>query len=321
MNVVYSSSNEYSRHAGLSMTSLFEHNQDIEILDVFIIDYGISDENKKKLDAIAQRFHRVITYCPFVQEDMVYTDDRYKIQLNSYARLFLAVILPESVKKVIWLDCDTIVTDPLSDFWNTDLQGKAMAAVQDCGGGHFWKETGNEEYYRYICAGVFLADLEKWRRDDITTQFLEYMHQMNGHLEHVDQTVLNGVLYKDLVIVHPRYDVLTPTFMMPYANLIAYFKLEKGYYTKQEIRDSIRRPAIIHFTSSNYGRPWEKGTKHPRAKIYQKYWMASAWKDEPWGVFCSTMGKKFDQTIWLYRFVPVKMILLLQKMKAILKGQ
>ncbi|MBQ7345860.1 MAG: glycosyltransferase family 8 protein [Oscillospiraceae bacterium] len=321
MNVVYSSSNEYSKHAGISMTSLFENNKDVDVLDVFIIDYGICDDNKHKLDAIAKKYGRKIFYRSFDQEDMVYTDNCYKIQINSYARLFLAAILPESVKKVIWLDCDTVVTDSLTDLWNTDLQGKAIAAVQDCGSGYFWKETGTVDHYRYICAGVFLADLEKWRRINVTMQFQEYMRQMNGHLEHVDQTVLNGVLHQDCVIVHPRYDVLTPTFVMPYDNLIAYFKLEKGYYSKQEIRDSIRKPAIIHFTSSNIGRPWEKGNKHPRAKEYQKYWKASAWKDEPWGIFRPTMGRKFHRTLWLYQHVPVKMIELFQKVKGALAGR
>ena len=263
MNVVYSSSNEYSKHAGISMTSLFENNKDVDVLDVFIIDYGICDDNKHKLDAIAKKYGRKIFYRSFDQEDMVYTDNCYKIQINSYARLFLAAILPESVKKVIWLDCDTVVTDSLTDLWNTDLQGKAIAAVQDCGSGYFWKETGTVDHYRYICAGVFLADLEKWRRINVTMQFQEYMRQMNGHLEHVDQTVLNGVLHQDCVIVHPRYDVLTPTFVMPYDNLIAYFKLEKDIIANRRsatpsanLRSSILHPP----TSAALGK---KGTSIP----------------------------------------------------------
>lgn len=319
MNVVYSSSNGYSRHAGISITSLFEHNRDIDTLEVFFIDYGISDENKHHLNAIAQKYDRIITFCSFDQENLVYTDNSYNIPLNSYARLFLAVILPERVKKVIWLDCDTVVTDSLSDFWNTDLQGKAIAAVQDCGGGCFWKETGDEEYYRYFCAGVFLADLEKWRQINVTQQFQAYMHKMEGHLKHVDQTVLNGVLHNNLLIVHPRYDVLTPTFVMSYNNLIAYFQLSQCYYSKQEIRDSIRKPAIIHFTSSNIGRPWEKRNKHPRAKEYQKYWKTSAWKDEPWGIFQSTMGHEFDRTLWLYRHIPVKVFMFFIKAKRLVR--
>lgn len=320
MNVVYSSDNGYCRHAGISITSLFEHNKKERDLNVFMIEYGISEDNKHKLNAIAEKYGRKIVYCTFADyENKIVTDNSCVILKNAYARLFLAEILPKEEKRALWLDCDTLVTDSLADFWNIDLQGKAIAGVHDCG--DFWKETGDSEYYRYICSGVFLADLEKWRQNNVTEQFLEYMHKMNGHLIHADQTVLNGVLHDDCLIVHPRYDALTPTFVMPYHNLIAYFKLQKGCYSKKEIRESIKNPAIIHFTSFNTGRPWEKGNKHPKAKLYQKYWKVSAWKDEPWGVFRPMMGRKFHRTYWLYQHIPVELILALQKIKHMLLGR
>ena len=307
MNIVYSSSDEYTRHAGVSITSLFEMNKAVEQLNVYVIDYGISQTNKERLNCIADQYGRAIAYIAFDGfKSLIKTDESYNISVNSYARLLLAEILPQDVERVIWLDCDTVVTDSLTALWNIDMQGKAIGAVQDCT--RYWEEVGSDEYFRYFCAGVFIADLKKWRSINATEKCLSYIEKKNGRLEHVDQTVLNGVFYKDCVIIHPRYDVLTPTYEIPYKNLIAYLKLEEGYYSRQEIKESLENPAIIHFTSSNSGRPWEEGTRHPKANIYIKYWKESAWKNVGGGDFRSSMDPAFRRAYWMYQHLPLWLI-------------
>lgn len=157
MNVVYSSSDEYARHAGVSFASLFEENKSVETLNVFVIEYSISVKNKERLNCIACQYGRYIEYISFERfSHLIKTDGSYNISLNSYARLLLADILPETVGRILWLDCDTVVTDSLQELWNMDLRGKSIAAVQDC-----------------------------------------------------------GAFYDDCVIIHPRYDVLTPAYVMP----------------------------------------------------------------------------------------------------------
>lgn len=48
MNVVYSSSDSYSMVAGISMYSLLENNQSVDELNIFLIENGMSQENKDK---------------------------------------------------------------------------------------------------------------------------------------------------------------------------------------------------------------------------------------------------------------------------------
>ena len=48
-----------------------------------------------------------------------------------FYRCLLASLLPDSVKKVLYLDSDILVLKPLGDFWNTNLEGKALAGVPD----------------------------------------------------------------------------------------------------------------------------------------------------------------------------------------------
>jgi lipopolysaccharide biosynthesis glycosyltransferase len=213
-------------------------------------------------------------------------------------------MVPESVDRILYLDCDTVICDSLKELWETDMEGKTIAAIEDVATCIFQSETDSPEPYRYICSGVILIDLKKWRAIDAQQKMLRYLDSRKGVVCHHDQTILNGVFWNDCHILHPRYDALTPTFILSYENLKAYFGIWDRYYTKQEIQESTKKPAIIHYTSSQIGRPWEN-SKHPKAKIYQKYWFASPWKDEPWGTFHSTYNAAQRRIYWLYRHLPV----------------
>lgn len=311
MNVIYSSDNNYARHAGISITSLYDHNQDVETINVYLIDDGISEKNHRNLDAIADKYGRRIAYIPFgPHKEKLTLNNKWELPISAYARLFVEEMVPSDVERLLYLDCDTIICDNLKALWDTDMEGKTIAAVEDVASCIFQAETDSPASYRYICSGIVLIDMKKWRESHAQTRLLAYLDSKKGVVRHHDQTILNGVFWDDCHILHPRYDALTPTFIMSYKNLKAYFKLWDKYYTKQEIKDSIKHPAIIHYTSSNVGRPWENN-RHPKAKVYTKYWKASAWKDLPKGTFRPSYDRVQRRTYWLYQHVPVRVIRLL----------
>lgn len=308
MNIIYSSDNNYARHVGISITSLYKENQAVKELNVFLIDDDISDENHRKLNNIAQEYSRKIHYVPFAEhKKKLQLNNKWELPISAYARLFVAEMLPPEVERVLYLDCDTVICDTLETLWNIDLQGNTIASVEDVASCLFQPEVGISEEFRYFCSGVILINLKQWREIDAQKKLLDYLDSRNGVVRHHDQTILNGVFWNDCLMLHPRYDVLTPGFLMSYKNLKAYFKLWDRYYTETEIRESVRHPAIIHYTSSNIGRPWENNA-HPKAKLYQHYWKQSEWNDVPMGTFTPTIDKKQKRVFWLYRHVPVKLI-------------
>lgn len=315
MNIILSSDNNYARHAGVSITSIYDNNRNVSDLNVYLIDDGISDENHSKLDSVAQKFGRKITYIPFDEhKEKLRLNNKWEMPISAYARLFIAEMIPNEVEKILYLDCDTVVCDSLEELFTLDLNGKTIAAVEDVASCVFRDEVGIEKPFRYFCSGIVLIDLKRWREIDARAKMLEYLDCRNGVVTHHDQTILNGVFHDDCYMLHPRYDALTPTFIMSYENLKAYFKLWDRYYSKKEIRESVKNPAIIHYTSSNVGRPWENN-KHPKAKVYQKYWMESPWKDEPWGTFKPSYDKVMTRTYRLYQRVPVGVIKLVSNVK------
>lgn len=315
MNLIYASDDNYARHVGIAITSLYDHNPDVPELTVYLIDDEISAENHTRLDAIAQKYGRQIHYIPFGPHKTQLTlNNKWDLPISAYARLFVADMVPETVDRILYLDCDTVICDSLKELWETDMDGKTIAAVEDVTSCLFQPETDSPEPYRYICSGVILIDLKKWRAIDAQKQMLDYLDGRKGVVRHHDQTILNGVFWNDCHILHPRYDALTPTFIMSYNNLKAHFGLWDNYYSKKEIKESVKSPAIIHYTSANLGRPWEN-SKHPRAKIYQKYWRESAWKDAPWGVF-RPHDKQQQRVYWLYQHIPAKLIAVISRFRS-----
>lgn len=315
MNIIYSSDDNYARHVGVSIMSLYEHNRDADEIRVFLIDDEISEENHQNLNAIARQYGREIIYIPFAGfKKRLQLNNKWELPISAYARLFIAEMVPQNVERILYLDCDTVICDSLDSLWNTDLQGNTIGAVEDVASCVFWEETGIGTQFRYFCSGVILIDLKKWREADAQKLLIEYLDSRNGVVRHHDQTILNGVFWNDCLMLHPRYDALTPTFIMSYQNLKAYFQIGENYYSKQEIKESVRKPSIIHFTSSNVGRPWEN-SRHPKAKVYQKYWKKTPWRDLPMCGFKPSFDQKQRRVYWLYQHVPVCIIQEISKIK------
>lgn len=100
----------------------------------------------------------------------------------SYATFFRYFIADEVLEdQVLYLDSDIIVNANLDELFFLDLQGYAIAAVQDFDQDG-WLTTFN--------SGMLLIDAKKWREKKSTQNLLELTAQ---HHEHVygDQGVLN----------------------------------------------------------------------------------------------------------------------------------
>lgn len=51
--------------------------------------------------------------------------------MSTWYRIFLPLILPDDVEKVIYLDCDGLINSGLSELWFTDVSEYHIAGVMD----------------------------------------------------------------------------------------------------------------------------------------------------------------------------------------------
>lgn len=286
MNVVYSSSDSYCEICGISILSLLENNKNVEDITVYLIDNHISDLNKQKLIDMVSKYGRKLIFVnpPNIEELAKTKINVGRWNISTFYRLFLPTILDESVDKVLFIDCDTIVLQDLSSLWNMDLEDKWLYGVDDCRSVEYRHNIGLQDDDNYINNGVLLIDIDAWKKNNVEDMFIKFIHDYEGDITYVDQGVQNGVLskMKRSGILHTKYNVLTIFFDFNYKNLI---KLRRPPHpvSEEEYNEATTTPAIVHFQScfKSGKRPWVKGCKHPFVKDYLAYKAMSPWKDEP----------------------------------------
>lgn len=286
MDIVYSSSDSYCEIAGISMLSLLENNQGAEEINLYLIDNNISIENKKKLETMVSSFGRNLTYLAHPDIEKL-SDTQINVgrwNISTFYRLFLPSMLPEQVKKVLFIDCDTLVLQDLRPLWEMKFGDKWLYGVDDCRGAAYRTNLGLDEKANYINNGVLLIDIEAWRHHEVEKMFLQFIHDNQGDITFVDQGVQNGVLSKlnKSGLLHPKYNCLTVFFDFDYENLI---KLRRPPVPgdARQYQEAAEHPAIVHFQSCFRSglRPWVKGCRHPFAPAYLEYKAKSPWRDEP----------------------------------------
>lgn len=105
----------------------------------------------------------------------------------NYARIYLADIIPEGVRRVIYLDSDIVVVDEIRVLWGVELGGKVVGAPEYCHANFtsyftnaFWSDpvlAGTFENRRpcYFNTGVLILDVEKWREGRYADKVEEWM--------------------------------------------------------------------------------------------------------------------------------------------------
>lgn len=272
MIIACATDNNFVQHCSIMLTSLLCNNNNVEI---YILTDGLTEENTKILSEEVDAYHGSLHICnvdpKILDEFPLSTNKELKhISKATYYRLLMADILPPTVKKVLYLDCDIIVDAPIDEFWNMDLSGKALAAVLQIGSGDHAERLGIPIEYGYFNAGVNLMNLEYCREHNLSKVFMDYIQEHYEHLLYNDQDVLNGVLYDKCMHVMPQWNMLP---LMYDWRLKLRGDKRNGVvindYTEEK-RNAIshrKNPSIIHYASKI--KPWHKNSSSP---VYKKYY-------------------------------------------------
>ena len=276
LNCAYSFMDNYAQHAGLSILSLFENNKEADEINVYIIEYGIGEENKDRLKIIAQNYNRNIYFID-LESISAKMDVNTNFCRSTYGKLFLSQI--ENVDLMLTFDCDTIISGSLLELLNIDMTNTLVAGVQDTVNPYFVYKIGLSDEDRYInCGGVILLNLALWRKLGIEEKCIDYVMSFEGNPPFVDQGTINHICKGRTKILPPHYNVINPMFMFPVEKIKRLFKM-KMYYTQQEIDDAKENPKVIHYTGELYNRPWFLNCDHPLKDIYIDYLYKSPWKE------------------------------------------
>lgn len=299
MEVVYCCNEKYTEIFATSLVSLFENNKNEAHLLVYLIENGLSECSKARIRELAQKYNREVSFISQSQNHLL-IDQNISLpkaySLDTFSRLLIASYLPESVNRVIYIDCDTLVLGSLRQLWESDLEGNMVAMVNDCENPSYRKSLGLTGTGIYYNAGVFLADLDIWRSENIENKFIEYIVDNNGYIPVVDQGVLNAVLDGRIQMLPLMYNVSTVWYAFTYKELCR-LRMPRAVYSENEADEACRHPRIVHFTNNFYIpiRPWINNCTHPYAEVWLGYRKLTPWKEnELWNDSRSTVAKMYS---------------------------
>ncbi|XP_012568016.1 UDP-glucose:glycoprotein glucosyltransferase [Cicer arietinum] len=121
----------------------------------------------------------------------------------AYKILFLDVIFPLSLEKVIFVDADQIVRTDMGELYDMDLKGKPLAYTPFCDnnkemdGYRFWRQGFWKDHLRgkpYHISALYVVDLKKFRETaagDNLRVFYETLSKDPNSLSNLDQDLPN----------------------------------------------------------------------------------------------------------------------------------
>lgn len=250
INVAYAFDSKYEYITHVSMKSIMlSQNRDTFINFHILVSSSLKDEEKEVIDKIAQEHKN----CDIKYYKM---GERYK-EINTkgyiewstamFYRLRLPDLLPDE-KKILYLDCDTLIYKDLNEIYNYDIADKYFAGML---------EPRDLSYLglnvkNYINTGVILLNLEELRKGNISKKIEEFLVKYNFKLLFPVNDSLNTVCHEKNTYFPPEY------VQWGFCNehlVDKYIKELQINVDRNEVLKAYKDPYIYHLIGYKY-KPW-----------------------------------------------------------------
>mmetsp|Transcript_48890 Transcript_48890/g.98580 ORF Transcript_48890/g.98580 Transcript_48890/m.98580 type:complete len:286 (+) Transcript_48890:212-1069(+) len=178
---------------------------------------------------------------------------RHLIKQQTFARLYLHAYLPPSVRRVLWLDHDTIIRSDVRPLYQMQMR-HAIAVTWDQASGDTATGSKLSAYApflsrnalrrvdvnaRVFSTAVMLMDLDKWRSGNITEEVMGLVRFFSG--VEGDQLAVN-------VHFGSRADTIPWTWNV----------MGLGFIPYRMPQHCIDKARVLHWAGANKHKPWSR---------------------------------------------------------------
>lgn len=260
MNIAAALDSNYLRYTYVMLTSLFENQEDMWDIHIFLLQSDLTGDEKQCLEELVHSYGGSLHWLTI--DRSLFAADYLSVtkwSIETFYRLMLQDILPLQVDRILYLDVDMIINKPLSELYTTDFEGKILCA---CSEPFVAPSTGDvrsqffknhlKSGFMYFNAGMLLMNIEKMRGRYHLDTYLNIAAKLTYKLPTPDQDLLNYVHWKEVKFLETiKY------------NLPARFAYNCGV-RYAEVKSSV---TIIHFLGN---KPWNGKCDH--FDIEQLWW-------------------------------------------------
>ena len=262
MNILVTLNSQYIKPLKIMLWSLFFNNKE-EKFDIYLMHSSITEEEIEDLYHFISRHNSRLFEITIPKKvfDNAPVVKHYSVEM--YYRLLAYKFLPADLDRILYLDPDILVINPIRELYYTDLQGYLYAAsyhnripIKVINALRL-KAYEMEEYFN---SGVLLMNLPLHRKNIKEQEIFQYIAKNKNRLLLPDQDVLNALYSRDI----KKLDEIKYNYDARY---YLYYKLQTN--GKVNMDYIMRNTAIIHFCGKN--KPWRPDYNGNFKSLYKHY--------------------------------------------------
>lgn len=233
-------------------------------IPIFVLTSGVSDEVFQTIFVKVQARQIPVDNQTLLSASIT---NQGHVSIATYYKLLIPSLIPNKMKKCLYLDSDILILKSLDSIFEIDLS-KPIGAVET-NNPHLL--SGNaDDMERYFNAGVILFDLDKMRQGEYQKKLLTVLNG-NPNLRYQEQDILN-IVFRD------SWQALSRSYN--YMAEIELNKIDKGLNFE---------PILVHLISAR--KPWANYAH----TIFHVRWREEYLKFNPGGL------EKIKADSYLYR--------------------
>ncbi len=253
MNILVTLNAGYLRQLIVMLYSLLKANPTTTV-SLYVVHTTLTDAHFSQLDRICPdrlTVHSIPVPGGFLSNAP--TTGRYPVEM--YYRIFAARLLPETVDRVLYLDPDLVVINPLDALYTLEFEENLFAAASHISQNSKLTLVNDlrlsmPQGSSYVNSGVMMMNLEALRREQNEGEVFDYIETHKSVLMLPDQDVLNAVYATRILTVdHLRYNLSERCFHL--------YNLRPENWEHPLTLDWVRQnTAIVHYCGRN--KPWKE---------------------------------------------------------------
>lgn len=281
VEIVYQSDDCYAPYLGVSLYSLLQNNIDADF-EIVVIDDGICANNKNKLKTLVEGSGKDIRFISSDDAQLNQIKEIFKnytgfrANRNSYLKLGYPTI--SHADRILYLDCDTLICDGISELLGANMHNNIAAMALDSSVDHVYKRfIGLRDNDYYFNSGVILIDRRRWVTKQIYESILK-LKQSGVSFNTVDQDYLNIALAGSVEKLSNRFNFQPFHRRYSAQQYFRVYQTGDSYYTAEELGSASDKPVILHYFRYLGMHPWDKGSLHPFSDDYKSWQLRSPWR-------------------------------------------
>ena len=266
MNIALCTDEKYAFPCGVCITSILENNKDEEC-NIYILTSGLTNKTTRKFNELSKCYNQNIEIITIDNNSFNNLKVCNRFPTSIYYRFLLPDLLV-NIDKILYLDCDIIVTGSIKELWETDIRRHACGVIEDQKSDDIRIQNRLELYTAYFNSGVLLINLDYWRENQTAEKLIEFIYQNPDKCVYPDQDALNFILHDNVKFLEYKYN---------YQEFF-YIPKEETFLHKRKWCNLIydeETPIVVHYT--NETKPWITTCNHPHKDLFYKYKAISPW--------------------------------------------